>query len=212
MTWKNPTAESWKSKTRCHSYKCYKYVFWPSSKLWEMNFWERAHATQQTPPQSSCLLYSEKDTEQYRHSVLPCSNKSCENDKYVFILQGWLTIISFYPELLCMQSVRTGVCFLFSLFSFQHEDMVPVSVKEVRGQCAARAGRRSLSKTERTKQAADDSIECCTQSRFYPTTVANVWTTSSLINLQNNPNVKPVWLQRFNPTQFFYLHMKKCRL
>lgn len=46
-----------------------------------------------TPPHFSFSLYSAQYIEQYLNTILHCSNKSCENDKYVFLLQGRLTII-----------------------------------------------------------------------------------------------------------------------
>ena len=70
---------------------------------------------------SAILFSSAKDIEQYLNTMLHRSNKHCENDKYVFLLQGRLTIILCAPELLCMQSEHVAVCcgvfFFFVFFS-----------------------------------------------------------------------------------------------
>jgi len=66
-------------------------VAWPSQNWWEMNF--LSQTCTETPVHFSFSLYSAKDIEQYLNTILHCPNKSCENDKYVFHLQGHLTII-----------------------------------------------------------------------------------------------------------------------
>lgn len=84
--------------------------------------WVSYH-THTTPQNTITFLFSsvqlqKKYIEQYLNTILHGSNKHCGNDKYVFLLQGRLTITLCTPSWSVCSRRAAAVCVAFSLFSF----------------------------------------------------------------------------------------------